>query len=388
MLAAKLVNLVVILALAGGHAALIVAVINRLHGRPLSERLLKNLRHAHDVIVPLLPLVLIALLGLTGPRLLLGGSWRDLSILGFVGIVSGAIGVSMLTASAVKWRLRKIPSLQLSNHTWFVDIAERIGKPPVGEGPYQFLTRIPRNEIFRIAVSDKRYQFRRLPREWHGLSILHLTDMHFIGTVDRPFFEEIAKIAQEMQPEMIVFTGDLLDRQRLIEWLPSTLGRLRATLGCHFILGNHDWVLNSDAIRTELVRLGWNDLAGKTTRFERGGKTIVMGGTERPWMGTHPDFSSTDECGFRILLSHTPDNLAWARGQNVDLMLSGHNHGGQVVLPVLGPIYSPSRYGVKYSGGVFYEEPTLLYVSRGLSAKHALRINCPPELTKLILESP
>jgi predicted MPP superfamily phosphohydrolase len=59
-----------------------------------------------------------------------------------------------------------------------------------------------------------------------------------------------------------------------------------------------------------------------------------------------------------------------------------------VVLPVLGPIYSPSRFGVRYAGGVFFEEPTMLYVSRGLSAKHALRWNCPPELTKLVLESP
>lgn len=141
-------------------------------------------------------------------------------------------------------------------------------------------------------------------------------------------------------------------------------------------------------MRDALNSVGWRDLSGTTTELERNGKRIVMGGTEQPWMGSHPDFGGGDPDAFRILLSHTPDNLPWAREQNIDLMLSGHNHGGQVVLPMLGPIYSPSRYGVRYAGGVFFEEPTLLYVSRGLSAKHALRWNCPPELTKLVLESP
>jgi predicted MPP superfamily phosphohydrolase len=71
----------------------------------------------------------------------------------------------------------------------------------------------------------------------------------------------------------------------------------------------------------------------------------------------------------------------------VDLMLSGHNHGGQVVLPIIGPVYAPSRFGVQYAGGVFWKDPTLLYVSRGISGQHPLRLNCPPELTKLILRA-
>ena len=102
-------------------------------------------------------------------------------------------------------------------------------------------------------------------------------------------------------------------------------------------------------------------------------------------MGEHPDFSGAPEDAFRLLLSHTPDHIHWARSQGIDLMLSGHNHGGQIVLPVVGPVYSPSRYGCKYSAGVFWEDPTLLYVSRGVSGRHPLRYNCLPEMTKLVL---
>ena len=69
-------------------------------------------------------------------------------------------------------------------------------------------------------------------------------------------------------------------------------------------------------------------------------------------------------------------------------MLSGHNHGGQIVLPVIGPVFAPSQYGVRYASGAFWSDPTLLYVSRGLSGRQPVRFNCPPELTRIILESP
>jgi hypothetical protein len=102
-------------------------------------------------------------------------------------------------------------------------------------------------------------------------------------------------------------------------------------------------------------------------------------------MGRHPDFSEVSDDAFRLLLSHTPDNLPWAKRNNVDLMLSGHNHGGQVVIPILGPVYAPSVNGVRHASGAFWEPPTQLIVSRGISGKHPLRLNCKPELTRLTL---
>jgi hypothetical protein len=102
-------------------------------------------------------------------------------------------------------------------------------------------------------------------------------------------------------------------------------------------------------------------------------------------MGMQPDLTSVPEDAFRIFLSHTPDNINWACRNSIDLMLSGHNHGGQVRLPGFGPVYSPSVYGCHFASGVFWEPPTLLYVSRGISGKHPLRWNCLPELTRLIL---
>jgi hypothetical protein len=70
-----------------------------------------------------------------------------------------------------------------------------------------------------------------------------------------------------------------------------------------------------------------------------------------------------------------------------DLMLSGHTHGGQVCLPIVGPIFCPSNSGVEMASGVFYKLPTVIHVTRGLSGEFPLRWNCPPEVAHLILRS-
>ena len=90
---------------------------------------------------------------------------------------------------------------------------------------------------------------------------------------------------------------------------------------------------------------------------------------------------------FRLLLAHTPDLFPWAQQLDFDLMLAGHNHGGQIRLPWIGPLISPSRYGTRYASGLFQEGPTVMHVSRGVGGEHLLRWNCPPELALLVLES-
>ncbi|HEX5442268.1 MAG TPA: metallophosphoesterase [Pirellulales bacterium] len=383
----KMLNALILLLLVIGQFELMVAAVNRLHALRIRGPALRWVRDIHEVLIVALPLLLAWLVGVGGWRLTLGGGWTDLPWLwtAYLGLCAlGSIGFLVSTA---RFARRRVPQAQLGNDSRCVDLAGRLGYRPLARGPYRMLAGLPGNEIFRIEVSDKTYRLPRLPKAWDGLSILHLTDLHLIGTIDLPFFEALADLAAESPADLIVFTGDLLDDQRLIDWLPTTLGRMSAPLGCYFILGNHDWYLDPDAIRRQMTDLGWHDVAGATRVLTRGDSTIAIGGTERPWMGQHPDFTSTATDAFRILLSHTPDNLGWARQQKVDLMLSGHNHGGQVVPPIVGPIYAPSLHGCRYISGAYEAPPTLLYVSRGISGRHPIRWRCPPELTRLILRS-
>jgi predicted MPP superfamily phosphohydrolase len=75
----------------------------------------------------------------------------------------------------------------------------------------------------------------------------------------------------------------------------------------------------------------------------------------------------------------------WAQQHHIDLMLSGHVHGGQIRLPVLGSVFVPSRYSRKYDCGTFFEAPTVMHVGRGLSGQHPLRFFCKPEVTRIVL---
>jgi hypothetical protein len=225
----------------------------------------------------------------------------------------------------------------------------------------------------------------RLPPAWDGLSILHITDLHLIGTVARPYFERVLQMAQDMNPDIICFTGDLLDDLELLSWLPTTLGGLSAPEGRYFVLGNHDQQLDMDVIRREMVALGWMDVAARPQELLRDGQMIHISGSEYPWVNRQPDYEGVPDSALRILLSHTPDNLAQARRDQVDLVLAGHVHGGQIRFPVIGPIYCPSRFGCYYSEGLFWEAPTLMHVSRGVAGRQPLRWGCLPEITKLTL---
>lgn len=380
-------NALALAVLIAGHCELLVTAVNRLHALRWPGPLLKAVRHLHDVLMLAGPPLIVWYVGLSGPKLLLGGSWQELSFPWLVYFSFCAAGAFGLAVAAVQHALRRPPEALESNHSQEVHVAERLGYKPFGRGPYQALARLPGNELFRVEISQKTLRLPRLPAEWDGLTILHLSDLHFIGTLDLPFFEEIARISAEQNAELIVFTGDLLDNQDLVDWLPATLGQLSAPLGCHFILGNHDWYLEPEPIRQALVELGWHDAADALKVLSHRGCTLAIGGSELPWMGRHPEFSEAPSDAFRLLLSHTPDNLPWAVAEEVDLMLSGHNHGGQVVLPLLGPVYSPSVYGCRYAAGLFWHSPTLLHVSRGVSGRHPFRWRCKPEVTKLVLRS-
>lgn len=382
--------------LSAGNAELMVVLVNRLHALPIPCRTLRHVRHLHDLLIPGFPLLLVWSLGFRGPQLLVGGNWSDVPLGWTVYLALCALGVLSLLSSVIRHLFRRAPATLLSNHTRLVDVADELGTPPIGDGPFRWLIRVPGNQVFEISVATKHLTLPRLPREWNGLSILHLSDWHFIGTIDKPFFERASELASEQNVDLIVFTGDLLDQQDLAAWIPGTLGSLSAPLGCCFILGNHDWYLDPRAISAALQQQGWVDVMGRVASINHRGRRLLVGGTAAPWIGDHPDFSAAARDAhsnpalrdFRLLLSHTPDHLRWAQSEDVDLMLAGHNHGGQVVLPLIGPVYSPSLTGCRFAGGLFEDSPTVLHVSRGLSGRHPLRINCRPEITKIVLHSP
>ena len=164
------------------------------------------------------------------------------------------------------------------------------------------------------------------------------------------------------------------------------MGRLRGRLGQYAILGNHDHRTRPGRARRALRRAGFADLEGRWTRLETDGSTLAIGGTSEPW-GPAIDYAAIPPADFRLLLSHSPDQFPRAAAKGVDLVLAGHNHGGQVRLPVLGPILMPSRYSRHFDRGFFRAGRSLLHVSQGLGGKHPIRYGCHPEITRLTLRA-
>ncbi len=373
-----------------GNAELLITLINRIHSRPIPEHYLRQIRHLHDLLIPLFPVWLVvgvwlpawklAIEPLTVPSL---WSVLPLFVQCYFGLcVAGCLG---FVWSVLRYQTYRSPRQQTRYESRVVDIAAELGAPPIGPGPFQSLVRLPFNECFQVELVQRTLVLPRLPQTLDGLRILHLTDLHFIGTLDRPFFERLFEHVRGLRFDMAVLTGDLIDDMQLTPWIATTLGTIEAPLGKFSILGNHDWNQEPTPIRADLRAAGWIDVASRCEVVRHQGAELAIVGNELPWMGTAPSLENAPSGALRIALSHSPDNLKWARRQRVDLMLSGHNHGGQVVLPIIGPVFAPSLYGVAYAAGLFWRSPTLLCVGRGVSGRHPLRVRCRPEVAVLEL---
>ncbi len=282
-----------------------------------------------------------------------------------------------------RWRRRS--RALLHNHTRTIDIAAELGYKPAGHGKRRRVACLPGNNIFTVDFNEKSLYLPRLPAAWDGLTIVQLTDLHFHGVPGREFFQYVLDVCRDWDPDLLALTGDIVDSPWHHRWILPLLGRLRWRVAAFAILGNHDSWFQPERVRRRLARLNMDVLGNGWRLIKVRGQPLVVIGHEGPWIGSGPDLTDCPEGVFRLCLSHTPDNIRWAQVNAIDLMLAGHNHGGQIRLPVVGPVLVPSRYGRRYDGGVYDEDPTVLHVCRGLAGRDPLRYNCRPEVAKIIL---
>jgi predicted MPP superfamily phosphohydrolase len=300
-------------------------------------------------------------------------------------LVCWTLAFAVLPAVTLRRQLRRTPAALLSNHTQSIDVVARLGYRPLGRGTLRRLACLPGNQVFQVDLVERTLCLKRLPPAWDGLTLLHLSDLHFCGTPDRAFFDQIMDLCTAWDLDLVAVTGDVVDSPIHHRWIVPILGRLRWRCSAFAVLGNHDCYYDPVVVRRRLRKLGMQVLGNSWTQTEVRGQPLVVIGHEGPWFGPPPDLSTCPSSMFRLCLSHTPDHITWARRHEVDLMLSGHVHGGQVRLPLIGPVVVPSLYGRRFDSGTFHLPPTVLHVSRGLSSEQPLRYNCRPEVTKLVL---
>jgi predicted MPP superfamily phosphohydrolase len=374
--------------IAVGHVAILCYSNNWWFSHPYPRRIMTGIRLLHGLLV-VLGLAAVGWLYLaywSTPQEWLAPS-AGRSVVAAYALACTVVGLGVVPAVTIGRNLRRRSASLLANHTHTVNLEAKLGYKPTGRSKYQLLGRLPGNQIFQVDFAERTLCLPRLPRAWDGLSILHLSDLHFGGTPDKAFYQGVMDLCQEWEPDLLAFTGDIVDSDSHHRWILPVLGRLRWRLAAFGILGNHDVWFEPGRVRRRLGKIGIRVLGNSWEQLDVRGEPLTVIGHEGPWFRPEPDLSGCPADGFRLCLSHTPDNIRWAQEHKIDLMLAGHTHGGQIRFPIVGSLLVPSRYGRRYDCGTFSEPPTVMHVSRGLAGQHPVRYLCRPEVTRIVLKA-
>ncbi len=240
-------------------------------------------------------------------------------------------------------------------------------------------------------ITEMDIHIRRLSQAHDGLKIVHLTDIHHSLYTPLGEVERAVKMTNHLHPDLIALTGDYVTFSPTYIWpVAQVLGRLRARLGVFAVLGNHDFNVDAD----EMTRA----LEAHHIHVLRNSHSAIGSGDDRLWLiGVDDLWWSADdlEAGIRHVPARDPktslpqpEGVHMAAAHHIDLVLSGHTHGGQVRLPVVGGLYAKSKLGKRFIAGWNRLDGTQIYVSRGIGKVLVpLRVGCPPEIACLNLRS-
>ncbi len=252
------------------------------------------------------------------------------------------------------------------------------------------------SEPYKYEIVEQRILLRRLGAGLHGLRAVQISDLHMNTWFTRAELETVIRLSLQQKPDLIFITGDFLtnggNRQKAFDELYEPLRDLAGRMPVFSVLGNHDFYNRADRPMLRLLReVGINDVTNGMETYQRNGDTLHIAG-----IGTYitRDFhlNQVDELvppdSAAILLAHEPDVAKYTQRLNkFGLQISGHTHGGQINLPLIGPLALPEM-GTRYPAGLYAQGDLQVYTNRGVGMTHLpLRLNCPPEITVFIFES-
>jgi predicted MPP superfamily phosphohydrolase len=242
-----------------------------------------------------------------------------------------------------------------------------------------------------IELRSQTVRLTRLPQAFRGIRLVQFSDVHLGHFYGAEELRQAAELIHAQSPDVLCFTGDLVDRDgETLADAVSVLRKLNAPSGKFAVLGNHDYRAGAEAVRRALEEAGFTLLDNRHVPLRRGGDVLYLAGVDDVLFG-QADLSAAlhgiPENGCTVLLAHEPDFADQAARFAVDLQLSGHSHGGQVRVPLVGHVLTP-RMGQKYVDGLHQVEQSRMqvYTNRGLGTTILpFRMYCRPELTVLTL---
>lgn len=241
-----------------------------------------------------------------------------------------------------------------------------------------------------------------LPKEFDGFRIAHISDLHNTEIGDNN--EMLLQMIEQSEPDIIAITGDLIDsRNTDIEVALNFAENALKIAPCYYVTGNHEArIPQYDKLKKGLTDLGVVVLEDSSVELERDGEKILIIGANDPSSETDylysteertmqnflKDYKESEE-SFTLLLSHRPELFDVYAENNIDLVLAGHAHGGQIRLPFLGGLFAPDQgFLPEYDAGAYSKGDTTMIVSRGIgNSAFPLRFNNRPEVVLIELKS-
>lgn len=254
-------------------------------------------------------------------------------------------------------------------------------------------------EISRHELSLEQHTIHlaRLPDAFRGMRIVQISDFHYAEFTEGWFLREVVERVNRLKPDVVLMTGDFISysplpysyARRHMPECAAILSGIRCPLR-YASLGNHDMTIGAEYVTRPLQEHHIPVLVNQAIALERGGQRLWLAGLGSACLDDADPAAAIPNAAITgkepiIMMAHEPDILPEIARYNVDLMLSGHTHGGQVRFPFLPPLVLPPL-GQHYVEGFFRQGNTQLYVNRGIGAVGLpFRFDCPPEITVLTL---
>ncbi|MFN7250583.1 MAG: metallophosphoesterase [Anaerobacillus sp.] len=227
-----------------------------------------------------------------------------------------------------------------------------------------------------ITITEHEVSSSKLPEEFDGFKIVQLSDLH-----SKEFGKSLPNKVREAGPNIIVFTGDLVDQKNYDELVSLKLmEELVMIAPVYFVTGNHEaWSGKFNSLEEKLVASGVHVLRNSHESIRVKEDEIILIGIDDPAMisGAHSEFSAVETSledalhgvadQYKILLSHRPEMFSLYTSFNIDLIFSGHAHGGQIRLPFIDGLVAPNQgFFPKYTAGKHQEAQSTMIINRGL----------------------